>query len=96
MTTHTHEESVVARYKIVPASGQANEEVVQDYCLARDREKRTIKPLERYGHANLISYALIVGQEIEDQEEPQSYNEAISSKENSKWIEAMEEEMTSL
>ena len=27
VTTHTHEESVVARYKIVLASGQANEEI---------------------------------------------------------------------
>ena len=86
----------MARDKFVPASRQANEEASQDYCLARDREIRTIKPPERYGHADLISYALIVGKENEDQEEPQSYDEAISSKDNSKWIEAMEEEMTSL
>ena len=64
--------------------------------MARDRKRRTIKTPERYGHADLISYALIVGKEIEDQEEPQSYDETISSKDNSKWIEAMEEEMASL
>ena len=64
--------------------------------MARDREKRTIKPPKRYGHADLIAYALIVGNEIEDRDEPQSYDEAISSKDNSKWIEAMEEEMGSL
>ena len=64
--------------------------------MARDRKRRTIKTPERYGHADLISYALIVGKEIEDQEEPQSYDETISSKDNSKCIEAMEEEMASL
>ena len=57
---------------------------------------RTIKPPRRYGHAYLTSYALIVGKEIEDDEEPQSYDEAISSKDSSKQIEAMEEEMNSL
>ena len=64
MTTQTHEELVMTRCKFVPASGQANEEATQDYCLARDRGKRTIKPPERYGHANLISYALIVGKRL--------------------------------
>jgi len=69
-TTQTHEESIVARYYFVPISEQANEESTQDYCLARDREMRTIKPLERYGQVDMISYSLIVGKEIEDQEEP--------------------------
>ena len=64
--------------------------------MARDNKKRTIKPPKRYGHADLISYVLIVGKEIEDPEEPQSYNEAISRQDSSKWIEAMEEEMASL
>ena len=66
LTTQTYEESIVARYKCVPAPGQANEKVAQNYWLASDRESRTTKPLERYGHANLIFYALIVGKEIED------------------------------
>jgi len=34
--------------------------------------------------------------EIEDHEELQSYDEAISSKDSLKWIEAMKEEMVSL
>ena len=96
VTTQTHEESVVTRCKFVPTSGQANEESTQDYYLARDREMRTIKPPKRYGHADMISYALIFGKEIKDQEEPQSYDKAISSKDNSKWIDAMEEEMAFL
>ena len=91
VTTQTYEESFVAIYKFVPGPGQANEEATQDYCLARDREKRTIKPPERYGHVDLISYALMVGKKIENQEEPQSYDEAINSKDSSKWIEDMEE-----
>ena len=33
--TTPHEESVVARYKFVPASRQENEEAAQDYCLAK-------------------------------------------------------------
>ena len=63
---------------------------------ARHMERRTIKPHKRYGHAYLISYALIVGKKIEVQEEPHSYDEVISNKDNSKWIEAMEEEMSFL
>ena len=77
VTTQTYEELIVTRYKFVPAPGQANEEAAQDYCLARDRERRTIKPRERYGHADLIAYALIAGKKIEDQEEPQSYDDAL-------------------
>ena len=44
----------------------------------------------------MISYALIVGRKIENQEEPRSYDEAISSKDSSKWIKDVEEEMASL
>ena len=39
VTTQTHEESVVTRYKLVPASGQANEEVAHDYCSGQTHGK---------------------------------------------------------
>ena len=68
----------------------------KDYGLARDGKRRIIKPPERYDHANMISYALIVGRKIENQEEPRSYDEAISSKDSSKWIKVVEKEMASL
>ena len=94
--TQMQDESAVRNDQPEPALIQTNVESTQDYCLARDRERRTIKAPERYGHADLISFAFIAGKEIEDQGEPQSYEEAISSNDKCKWIEAMKEEMASL
>ena len=31
--------------------------LVQQYFIARDRERRTIKPPQKYGEANLVAYA---------------------------------------
>ena len=31
--------------------------LVQQYSIARDRERRIIKPPQKYGEANLVAYA---------------------------------------
>ena len=53
----------------------------QQYCLARNRMRKHIKPLQRYAYANLVAYALSVAKSIEN-EEPQTYHEAITSRES--------------
>lgn len=68
----------------------------QGYQLARDRQRRLIKPPQRYGHhADLVAYALTVASEIDD-DEPTSYKDAMNSNEKDKWTAAMQEEMSSL
>ena len=65
------------------------------YNLARDRQRRMIRPPQRFGHADMICYALNTAEEVEH-EEPKSYKEAIKSKEKTLWLEAMKEELHSL
>ena len=54
----------------------------QQYCLARDRIRKRIKPPQRY------AYALSVTENIEN-EEPQTYHETITSKKSPQWIVAV-------
>ncbi|KAE8700517.1 hypothetical protein F3Y22_tig00110556pilonHSYRG00215 [Hibiscus syriacus] len=68
---------------------------LDDYNLVRDRQRRTIRPPERFGHADMISYALSVAEEIEEAD-PNNYKEALKSKERDKWAKAMDEEIASL
>lgn len=63
--------------------------------MARDRQKRVIKPLLRYGHADFIFYAFNVAEEI-DFQEPKTYLEAIENVEKQFWLKAVEEEIASL
>ena len=65
------------------------------YQLARDRKMRTIRPPKRYAVADLIAYALSATHEIND-DEPKTYQEAITSKNNLEWKRAMDEEVESL
>ncbi|KAL6312488.1 hypothetical protein AAG906_032849 [Vitis piasezkii] len=53
----------------------------QQYCLAKDRTRRHIKPPQRYAYADLVAYALSMAKSIE-MEEPQTYHEAITSRES--------------
>ena len=39
---------------------------LSNYQLARDREKRVTKTTKRYGHADIICYALNVAEEIQN------------------------------
>lgn len=54
----------------------------QYYQLARYRQRRQIKPPHKFGYADLVSYALIVATEI-NEDEHLSYKEAMNSKEKS-------------
>ena len=63
-----------------------NEELVtqhdlSNYQLTRDREKRVTKPTKRYGHADIICYALSVAEEIQNSE-PRTWREAIESEDS--------------
>ncbi|KAH9658263.1 Integrase catalytic domain-containing protein [Citrus sinensis] len=68
---------------------------LQDYQLARDRERRQTRAPDRLSYADLIAFALVSADEIAI-EEPESYFEAISGKDCDKWLAAMQEEMDSL
>ena len=73
----------------------ATEQPLGTYNLARDRQRRMIRPPQRFGHADMICYAVNTAEEVEH-EEPKSYKEAIKSKEKTLWLEAMKEELHSL
>ena len=51
---------------------------MQQYSIAKDRERGTIKPPQKYGEADLVTYALSVADNIESNEEPSTYEEAVS------------------
>src|ERR1044072_9168661 len=68
---------------------------LQQYQLARDRERRQIKPPQKYGYADLVAYALNIADDISNSE-PQSYGEAVNNSEAPQWTAAMTEEIESL
>ncbi|KAH9651033.1 hypothetical protein KPL70_026595 [Citrus sinensis] len=68
---------------------------LQQYQLARDREKRHTRPPTRYAYADMVAYALMSAEDVTI-EEPNSYREAVNNKNNRNWIKAMREEMDSL
>lgn len=68
---------------------------VNSYILTRDKQRREIRPPQRLGQADMISFALTVAEYIECQE-PNSYKEAMSSEQMNDWLKAMNEEMSSL
>ena len=72
-----------------------NQTGLGDYQLIRDRERRDRKAPTRYGFADLISFSLLVAEDLDDSE-PKSYKEAVSSKNRKLWLDAMKEEMHSL
>ena len=67
----------------------------RDYQLARDRSRRQIRTPARYAHANTVSFAFNVVDEVENRD-PLSYSKAVACKEKEKWKRAMDEEMESL
>ena len=68
---------------------------LESYQLARDRTRRPRKAPERYGYADLVSYALLTSEDLDDSK-PKSYKEAMGSKDKKQWAQAMKEEMESL
>ncbi|GKB76585.1 retrovirus-related pol polyprotein from transposon TNT 1-94 [Tanacetum coccineum] len=82
-------------------SGAGDQETDQtphltNYQLIRDREPRTrMKPLRFQDMSNMASY-VFAAEEEEDTHESLTYQEAVLCEDNSKWKDAMEEEMDSL
>ena len=71
-------------------SEESDEENLSGYQLARDRTRRQIRVPTRYSHAETVSFALSVVEETWN-EEPQSYQEAISRADKEKWLKSMRE-----
>ena len=69
---------------------------MQQYSIVKDRERRIIKPPQKYGEADLVAYALSVADNIESSEEPSTYEKAVSCSNSSKWMIVMQEEIGSL
>ncbi|KAG8498697.1 hypothetical protein CXB51_005124 [Gossypium anomalum] len=51
---------------------------------------------QKYAEADLVAYALNVAEDIDANQEPSNYSEAISCEDSEKWMFAMQEEMESL
>ncbi|KAG8486248.1 hypothetical protein CXB51_019547 [Gossypium anomalum] len=60
------------------------------------KTRREIKPLKKYTEADLVTYALNVAEDIDANQEPSNYSEAVSCEDSEKWMFAMQEEMESL
>ena len=58
-------------------------------------KKRQIKPIRRYGYADLIGFALAARKDIDD-EEPKNFKEVTQSLFKEEWQRAMDDEMASL
>uniref|UniRef100_A0A803QE97 Reverse transcriptase Ty1/copia-type domain-containing protein n=1 Tax=Cannabis sativa TaxID=3483 RepID=A0A803QE97_CANSA len=68
---------------------------LSSYQLARDRERRESRPLNKFGYADFIAHALTVVEEM-DSSELTSYQEAINGKDGTTWLQAIDEEKLSL
>lgn len=58
---------------------QQSGEDLSQYTLVKDRKRRDIKPPNRYGHADLIWYALAMAEHV-DKVEPRNHKDAKTSK----------------
>ncbi|KAG8497012.1 hypothetical protein CXB51_008232 [Gossypium anomalum] len=66
------------------------------YSTTKNRTKREIKPPNKYVKADLVAYTLNVAKDIDVNQEPSNYSEAVSYKDSEKWIFTMQKEMKSL
>uniref|UniRef100_A0ACD5ZRV2 Uncharacterized protein n=1 Tax=Avena sativa TaxID=4498 RepID=A0ACD5ZRV2_AVESA len=65
--------------------------------IVADRPRRNCGPRPRLiEECNLVHYALSCVEQVENDSEPATYNEAIASVDREKWFSAMQEEMQSL
>ncbi|KAE8683930.1 hypothetical protein F3Y22_tig00111166pilonHSYRG00365 [Hibiscus syriacus] len=75
-----------------PTSGGSAMDDLQDYSLMRDRVRRTnIKPPNILGFEDLVSFTLTVSSD-----DLVTFNDAVTSQDNDKWMTFMIEEMESL
>ena len=63
------------------------------YSIARDRPRREVRPPQRFAEADLVAYALNVAEDVDFNQEPSTYKEAVNCDDSSKWMIAMQEEM---
>ncbi|KAG8492178.1 hypothetical protein CXB51_009620 [Gossypium anomalum] len=66
------------------------------YSIAKNRTRREIKPPKKYAEADLVAYALNVAEDIDANQEPSNYSEAVSCEYSEKWMFAIQEEIESL
>ena len=63
---------------------EVEEATTPQYPITRDRPRRPIKPPQRDAEADMVAYALNVAEDIDANEEPSTYNEAISCMDSEK------------
>lgn len=68
---------------------------LEGYQLARDRDRRERRAPQRYGYADLISFALSIAEDF-GENEPKNFQEATKCNEKHLWLAAMQDEMKSL
>lgn len=90
--TTSQEESAVSDDEVDTDPEQTED--LGSYVLARDRERRTIRPPSKFEDADFLAYALASAEDLET-EEPKSYKEAKQSKQWKLWDTASDEEMES-
>ncbi|KAG8491252.1 hypothetical protein CXB51_014428 [Gossypium anomalum] len=66
------------------------------YSITKNRTRREIKPPKKYVEVDLVAYALNVAEDIDANQKPSNYSEAISCEDSEKWMFAMQKEMKSL
>lgn len=67
---------------------------LENYQLARDRQRRQIRRPSKYGSAELVYYVLNTEMSQADTE-PISSSDAVKYADSEKWIKVMDEEMES-
>jgi len=66
-----------------------------DYKITRDKIRKMIRVLERYGFVELVVYSSMAASEVLE-DEPSSVSSLLASKEKTKWLNALNKEMKSL
>jgi len=92
---HTDTSQQLVQEEVQECVDQLDEAPLTQYNLTRDKIRRQIKLPQRYAQADIVSFALLVAEDIEAQD-PVTYLEAITSNESSQWIDVMNEELESL
>ena len=80
----------------VSMNGGCSSEAPPQHSIAENRPRRDIRRPQRYAEADLVAYALNVAEEIDSEEEPATYSEAVTCENSGMWMIAMQEEMESL
>ncbi|KAG8502376.1 hypothetical protein CXB51_000462 [Gossypium anomalum] len=57
--------------------------ISRDYSIAKNKTRREIKPPKKYAEADLVAYALNVAEDIDVNQEPSNYSEAVV---HCKWV----------